>query len=175
MSYKNQVPSNETEKKWRLILTATNREKNVSRSLYRKNIQAFCPLSLYSFDDPSGRVVTENKPLFPSIIFTRIFESEMAEVLKTKGVLNFLFWQDSPVLISEEDIATIYNFSLAYTDILVMKFRITEKESPEVSNDTMRVLLPTLGYMMVAQKDKRRHNFAFSVINGNEKKPAFSF
>ena len=47
------------------------------------------------------------EPLFPSYVFVRLHENEVANVSQTDGVSNFLFWLGKPAIIRNEEVEEI--------------------------------------------------------------------
>jgi transcription antitermination factor NusG len=152
-------------KSWYAIYTRPRWEKKVANLLERKSIEVYCPLNrvLKKWSD-RNKLVAE--PLFKSYVFVHVKNEEMLPVLQTDGVLNFVNWLKKPAVIRDDEIEIIRDLLKEHTDVKVEKIdvrvddRIRIERGPlsnleghvrEVNNYKVKVMLPTLGYMMVAE------------------------
>ncbi len=154
--------------KWFAVYTRPKWEKKVTELLKKKNIDAYCPLTRkYKEWGDKKRIVAD--PLFNSYVFVCIEEREQVKVLQTRGVLSFFYWLGKPAVIDEQEIDAIDRFVNDYTNVIPEKTLVRPNEqvrftnSPlilrkgnilEVRNSTVKVLLPTLGYTLVAELQK---------------------
>jgi transcription antitermination factor NusG len=158
----------ETTKRWFAVYTHARWEKKVAALLTRKNIENYCPLNrvLRQWSDRK-KIVYE--PLFTCYVFVRISNAERVSVLQTDGVLNYVIWQGRPAIIRDAEIEVIKNFLLEHTNVRLEKidvdvndtvrikcglFMEQEGKVVEVMGKTLRVSLPSLGYVMLAEIPK---------------------
>ena len=99
----------------------------------------------------------------------RISESNQLPIRQTEGILNFVYWLGKPALIREEEIQAIKLFLKEHDNVKIEKVFLSENDRVrvlsgplmmregsilEVKNKTVKVMLPTLGYTLVAELDK---------------------
>ncbi|MBC8035585.1 MAG: UpxY family transcription antiterminator [Chitinophagaceae bacterium] len=157
-----------TEKKWYAVYTRPRWEKKVSDLLLKRKIENYCPLNR-TVKQWSDRRKIVLEPLFSSYVFVYVSEQEHLQVRQTDGILNFVYWLGKPAVIRSEEINVIRNFLNRHTDVKLEKInvnihdkvRITggaltmrEGDVIEVKKSTLRVLLPSLGYAIVAEVQK---------------------
>lgn len=155
------------KKTWYVVYTRPRWEKKVADLLERRKIESYCPLNKVQ-RQWSDRKKTVDEPLFTSYVFVRLDETEFGQVKGIDGVINFVYWLGKPAGVREEEIATIREFLTDYRDVKLEKtvvsvhdaIRIvggplmTQKGSiVSIKNKTVKVILPSLGYMMYADVD----------------------
>ncbi|WP_240410170.1 transcription termination/antitermination protein NusG [Flavisolibacter nicotianae] len=133
-----------------------------------KRVTNYCPLNKVR-KQWHDRKKWIDEPLFPSYVFVCITPAEQADVRKTGGVLNFVYWLGKPARIRDEEILTIQAFLDEHKGVQVEKTRIrvedrvqitqgplTSREGVvlEVYHKTVKVLLPSMGYALVAEVEK---------------------
>lgn len=170
-----------TEALWYAVYTRPRWEKKVAELLTRKGIENYCPLNKVMKQWHDRKKVVE-EPLFTSYVFVHIQPTGLAEVKKTDGVLNFVYWLGKPAVVKAEEIITIKRFLHEYRDIHLQKVRVAPADNVqvisgplmnregtvlEVSAKKVKVVLPSLGYAMVAELEKS----SIEVISA---KPAFA-
>ena len=158
----------ETVKKWYAVYTHAKWEKKVAALLTRKNIENYCPLNRV-MRQWSDRKKIIYEPLFTCYVFARVSEKEHASVLQTDGVLNYVSWQGKPAVIRDAEIDLIKNFLLEHINVRLEKLEIGVNDTVrikcglfmeqqgrviEVFDKTLRVSLPSLGYVMLAEIPK---------------------
>ncbi len=155
----------ETKKQWSVIYTRSGCEKKVAGLLDKKKIETYCPFNLIHRQwMDRKRIISE--PLFPSFVFIKVSQDDFATVKETDGFLNFVYWLSKPALISEEEISTIKKFLSEYDYVSIEKTEVLpndrvrllngplvlwEGKVVEVSTNTVKILLPSLGYSLVAE------------------------
>jgi transcription antitermination factor NusG len=153
---------------WYAVYTRPNREKQVTDLLLKKGIETYCPYNkIYVRYHGRNKEITE--PLFRSNVFFRQEEEKLGPVLQTRGVINFLYWLGQPAVIKNEEIEAIKLFLIEYPNIELERTPVdTDSElqvitSPllkrngnvlEVLNSTVKVMLPSLGRVLVANSKK---------------------
>src|SRR5687767_8437920 len=155
-------------KKWYALYTHAKWEKKVASVFTRKNIENYCPLNkvLRQWSDRK-KIVYE--PLFTCYVFARVCEKERISVLQTDGVLNYVSWQGKPAVIRDAEIEAIKSFLLEHSNVTLERLDVDvndrvrikyglfmEQEGivTEVLGKTVRVSLPSLGYIMMAEIPK---------------------
>jgi transcription termination/antitermination protein NusG len=165
------------ESKWFAVYTRPKWEKKVTELLEKKKIKAYCPLNKnYKEWGDKRRVV--NTPLFSSHVFVQLTERDFSKVIQTRGVVSFFYWLGKPAIVSNEEISAIEKFLNEYPDVKLEKTLVRPDEpvelisSPlilrkgnvlEVRNNTVKVMLPSLGQMLIAdiRKDAVEESIAY--------------
>lgn len=152
-------------KKWYAVYTRPRWEKKVAEILSRKRIENYCPLNkvVRRWSD-RNKVVHE--PLFTSYVFVKASQGEIKSLRQTNGVINLVHWLGKPAVIHESEIDLIRSFLSEHVNIRLEKTpinvndRIQVLEGPlmelegqvlSIQNKTIKVALPSLGYMMYAE------------------------
>jgi len=156
------------EKMWYAVYTKPRWEKKVAGLLTRKNIENYCPLNKVQ-KQWSDRKKIVMEPLFQSYVFVNVSSIEQLMVRETTGVLNFVYWLQKPAMIREEEIDVIKRFLNEYHNVQIEKSTVNlndkvrivggplmmrEGNVLEIKNKTVKVLLPTMGYTLVAEIEK---------------------
>ena len=154
---------------WYAVYTKPRWEKKVAETLTKNSIENYCPLNkvLHQWHDRK-KIVLE--PLFTSYVFVRTEESMQGELRKIGGILNFVYWLRRPAVIRDEEIDTIKKFMNQYTNVQlektavnvndvvrVIKGPLMEQEGNVIAvrNRTVKICLPSLGYIMIAEVEKQ--------------------
>jgi len=168
---------------WYAVYTRPKWEKKVAELLLKKKIDNYCPV-YKSVRQWSDRKKTIMEPLFTSYVFVHISEKDQLFVKQTDGVLNFVYWLGKPAVIKNEEIDVIRKFlaenehvKLEQIDVNVNDrikiingpFKYWEGNVTEIRPKSVKVLLPSLGYALVAEIPKSRielinasHSFAMN-------------
>lgn len=155
---------------WYAVYTRPKWEKKVAELLLKKKIDNYCPL-YKSVRQWSDRKKTIMEPLFTSYVFVHISEKDQLFVKQTDGVLNFVYWLGKPAIIKNEEIDVIRKF-LAENEHVKLEqievnvndrikiingpFKYWEGNVTEIRPKSVKVLLPSLGYALVAEIPKSR-------------------
>ncbi|MEX6686234.1 UpxY family transcription antiterminator [Danxiaibacter flavus] len=99
------------EKKWYAIYTKPRWEKKVSALLAQKSLEAWCPVQKIR-RQWSDRKKTVLEPLFKSYVFVHVSEKEKTDVLRTGGVVNFVYYLGKHAVIRQREIDTIKAYLL---------------------------------------------------------------
>ena len=152
-------------KNWYVVYTKPGCEKKVSNLLSRKNIENFCPLKRYW----NGRKKVILEPLFNSYVFVQITEADMQNIRLTDSVVNFVYWLGQPAVIRQEEIEIMKRFMNEYANVKLEKIPLdvngsvrlvgiapaeSKANMVSVKNNTVKIILPSLGYMMLAEVEK---------------------
>jgi transcription antitermination factor NusG len=156
--------------KWYAIYTRPRWEKKVHTLLTNKGIEAYCPLNKVH-RKWSDRIKIVEEPLFKSYVFVRVEEEGRTAVRMTDGVMNFVYWDGKPAVIREKEIQAIKKFLDEHSDVTVLKLDLKKDETVlvtsgplmdkqgkvlEVKNKVVKVLIESLGYVLVADIDKSK-------------------
>lgn len=154
---------------WYAIYTRARWEKKVVRQLEENGIEHYCPL-VKEERQWSDRKKIIFEPLFTGYVFVRINDKDALSVKKVDGCINFVYWLSKPAIIRGEEIEAIRQFLLDHERIQVEKMRVNlddrvrvvsgpfmEKEGKVVGikSRTVKVMLPSLGFALVAELDKQ--------------------
>ena len=154
-----------TEKKWYAVYTKSRCEKKVAQQLSQKGIEHYCPLNrVHRQWSDRKKIILE--PLFTSYVFVRISSEEQLAVRRTSGILNFVYWLSKPAVIRNDEIEIIKQFLNEHSCVKLEKVSVNlndlariiggpfmEQEGQIVSikNKTVKILLPSLGYLMYVE------------------------
>ncbi len=96
---------------WYVLYTKPRNEKKTAGLLEKKGIEVYCPLQevLKQWSDRKRKV---QEPVFRSYIFVRLdnYMTEQVRVLETPGAVRFLWWQQKPGIVRDEEIKAIEHF-----------------------------------------------------------------
>lgn len=108
-------------------------------------------------------------PLFASYVFIKTYEKELYEIKKIKGIINLVYWAENPAIIKNIEIDMIKRFLKLHRDVLLEKTKINitkivrivyepltenEKKFGLIGYNRAKLVLPSLGYLMVAVAEK---------------------
>jgi transcription antitermination factor NusG len=111
------------------------------------------------------------EPLFKSYVFVKVEEDNKIDVRMTDGVVNFVYWNGKPAIIKEREIETIKKFLNEHFDVTAIKLELKPDQKVvvtagafmdkhakilEVKNKVVKVLIESLGYILVAEIDKSK-------------------
>ena len=152
-------------KKWYAVYTRPRWEKKVSDILTRRKIENYCPLNKV-VRQWSDRKKVLHEPLFTSYVFVRISEPELNSLKQTVGVINLVYWLGKPAVIRDPEVEMIKRFLSAHTNVKLEKTPLSvndrvrvlggplmeqEGQVLSVKNNTIKIVLPSLGYLMFAE------------------------
>jgi len=158
------------QSQWHIAHTRPERERRVTDLFARKGLTAYCPINRIEVKHGTKKKL-ESHPLFPSFVFVNVEEHQKMVVLKTTGVLNFMYWLCKPAIIRQEDILAIRIFLDDYPQVILEKTAVSIHEPIQIINDSRvirkgnvmeitnpgsKLILPALGYIMMS--DTARDN-----------------
>lgn len=161
---------------WYAVYTRPRCEKKVAENFARKKWESYCPYSKTT-RQWMGKVVPV--PLFQSCVFVRVEESQLLEVKKIDGVINLMYWLGKPAVIRDIEIDMLQRFLSVHKDVILEKTTVnpfemvTLTEAPRLQIDGglvavgavgPRLLLPSLGYRLVATQTAKQQNFTHQII-----------
>jgi transcription antitermination factor NusG len=171
-------------KKWYVVYTRPRWEKKVADQLNRRKIDHYCPLNrVHRQWADRKKIVLE--PLFSAYVFVQIDETEQLSVRLTDGVINFVYWLGKPAVIRDEEIHAIREFLNDYKDVRLEKTPVSLHDNVRiiggplvmqkgqvvsVKNKTVKVILPSLGYMMQAEVETSNVELIRPEVNADYKK-----
>lgn len=152
------------ERNWHLIYTKPGTERKVTEALTRKGIASYLPVT----NSGKPRISTKkgSVPVFRDYVFAFLADTQATQVMKTDGVINFVYWLGNPVVVRESDIQLLRDFLAEHNKVRVETTKVNPKEmvrivtSPVVEQDllnhlthrsTVRINIPSIGYMIVAE------------------------
>ncbi|MEO5998463.1 MAG: UpxY family transcription antiterminator [Chitinophagaceae bacterium] len=170
------------DKMWYAVYTKPRWEKKVASLLARKQIENYCPLNKVQRQwSDRKKIVLE--PLFQSYVFVNISIKEQLLVRETSGVLNFVYWLQKPAVIRDEEINVIKKFLNEYHHVQLEKATVSlndkvriiggplmmrEGNVLEVKNKTVKVLLPSMGYALIAEIEKINLEKVSKTVDGSQ-------
>lgn len=133
--------------------------------LTRNKIENYCPLNkvMRQWSDRK-KIVLE--PLFTSYVFVKVTEKEHLTLKKTDGVINLVYWLNKPAVIPEHEIDAIRRFLNEHVNVALQKKPVNvtdmvrvvggplmsqEGQVLSVKSRTVKIALPSLGYLMYAE------------------------
>lgn len=108
--------------------------------------------------------------MFKSYVFVRMESDSFTAVRMVPGVLNFVYWLGKPAMVKEREIDEIRRFLGEYTDVqlepldlkpdgrvVIVSGVLMDREATirRVLQNSVEVVIESLGYKLVAQVDKR--------------------
>jgi transcription antitermination factor NusG len=152
-------------KKWYALYTRPRWEKKVAENLSKKKIDNYCPLNKV-VRQWSDRKKIIHEPLFTSYVFVHASEKEHTALRQVSGVINMVYWLGKPAVIADYEIDSVKRFLSEHTNVLLQKTPINaedrirvlsgplmslEGQVISVKNRTVKISLPSLGYMMYVE------------------------
>lgn len=160
--------NSESKKKWFVLYTRPGYEKRVAELVEKRHIEVFLPLTKIHRHWNDRKKVTL-QPLFNSYVFVHASEDKHSQIRHIDGVINFVHWLKSPAVIRQDEIETIKKFLLEYDIVRLEKTSINlsdrvrivngplmmwEGNVVEIRTTTVKIILPSLGYALVAEISK---------------------
>jgi len=162
---------------WYAIYTRPRWEKKVVRQLEEEGIEHYCPLVKVERQWSDRRKIIV-EPLFSGYVFVRVNERDTAPVRKLDGCINFVYWLSKPAIIRGEEIEAVRQFLLDNERVRVEKTRVNLDDRVKIINGvvgiksrTVKVMLPSLGFALVAEVDKQHVQL---VVQEGKSNPVFS-
>jgi transcription antitermination factor NusG len=154
--------------KWYAVYTKPRWEKKVAENFTSREIDNYCPLNKV-LKKWSDRKKIVHEPLFKSYVFVRVLEKQIGELKKVDGVVNLVYWLGKPAVIKDYEIEVIRNFLQEHQNVKLEKVNIRINDTVKITkgplmdkqgsivaviNNTVKVALPSLGYVMYAEVEK---------------------
>ncbi len=159
---------------WYAVYTKPQWEKKVTSILKRKKFKSYCPLIV-----KAGNKKNIFQPLFPSYVFVQATPGEMSAIRQTQGVINFVYWLTEPAVIENDEIDAIKEFLNDYKYIKLEKIGVNTNDKARVvgdlmttidgkmvsvKNKTMKAMLPSLGFSIIAEVDQVKANVIYGEV-----------
>lgn len=156
------------EKRWYAVYTRSRWEKKIAETLLKSGIQAYCPINRVEHRW-SDRIKLVEEPLFRNYVFVRICDKELVPVLSTSGVIHFVTNMGKPALVQDAEIEAIRDMLNEYVNVQVKRAEVHRNDLVHIisgplqshegvivaeKRNTVKVMLPTLGYMMYVEVGK---------------------
>lgn len=157
-----------TGMQWYAVYTKPCWEKKVAGLMSMHNIEHYCPLQKIQ-RKWSDRKKIIMEPLFKSYVFVRINDKQQTAVRQVSGVVSFVQYLGKPAIVRDDEIDTIRQFLNEYRNIRLerVEFNVNDRvkvisgpfmqmegDVIEVKHKTVKVLLPSLGFLMTAEIEK---------------------
>ena len=156
------------EANWYAVYTKPRWEKKVSELLDKKKIENYCPLNtvIRKWSDRKKKV---SEPLFTSYVFVRIPEDQQFQVKQVSGIINLVYWLNKPAVIKDREIQAVREFLDEYKNVRLEKTSVNVNDMVRVlsgplmeyegnvigvKTNTVKIVLPSLGFLMVAEVEK---------------------
>ncbi|MBL0356894.1 MAG: UpxY family transcription antiterminator [Chitinophagaceae bacterium] len=164
---------------WYAVYTKPQQEQKVTAALTKKGIDAYCPLTRIGVYTGFGKK-TNWRPLFPSFVFVYITEAQFTTVRQASDIINFMYWLGRPGLIPEAEIKSIQQFTSTHPKLAIEKTVISKNAATSTTYEPVdssfngiaskqkikiKLLLPSLGYILVAETERPAGIFDYSFDN----------
>lgn len=150
---------------WYVLCVKTGREQRIANMLDSLGVTVFCPTitETHQWSDRKKKVTTV---LFKSYVFVRLSERNRPICFEIPGVIRYLFWLGSPVVVRDEEIETIrqwlFNDSVAElnlssfavgSEITIEKGLLKNRKAiiQKVGAKRVRLVLSDMGVVVNAQ------------------------
>jgi transcription antitermination factor NusG len=156
------------KRNWYAVYTKSHYEKKVASLLSKKGIQNYYAVNKVNSKSLSSKKMVM-QPLFNSVVFVHVTEAEMLTLKKIPGVINFVYWISKPAIFQNDEIAAVQQFTSVYQNIRLEKCAVNVTDMIRITDDpvisfkdnaatirfqTLKIKLPSLGYTMVAEREK---------------------
>lgn len=147
---------------WYAVYTRPRCEKKVAESFTKKKIESYYPINRIARQKGSKKVA--QLPLFASYVFARLNEVQLQDVRKIDGVINLVYWLGAPIVVRDIEVEMMRRFLHEHTDVRFETIPIDPKAIVKISQEpfddeelsenlkTVKLLLPSLGYSLVASE-----------------------
>jgi len=151
---------------WNVVYTRSRCEKKVAALLTKRGIENYCPLNRV-VKQWADRCKLVYEPLFSSYVFVRQEGESLFKVKQaTSDIVNFVYWLGKPAIINDIEISNIKDFLNSYNNVKLEKKEIhvsdhvriingplkdRDASITAVDNNKVKMLVPSLGYMMIAE------------------------
>lgn len=155
----------QSKKNWYVIYTKPKWEKKTTDLLLSAEVEAYCPLHKV-IRQWSDRKKTMHLPLFTSYVFICTEKERLSYIKNIDGVINFVHWLGKPAIVKDEEIQVIKEFLSTHNNVEIQQSNVkvrdkiqilygpfSEREGEIVAlrNQMVKVSLPSLGYVLIAE------------------------
>ncbi len=178
-----QLKKKNMQKNWYVVYTRPHCEKKIAALFNKWKIENFYPLNCVK-SGASWRSKMVCEPLFKSYVFVYISEDQINRLNRVEGVVNFLYWLGQPAIIKKEEIEILKEFTNDYQKIKIQATKVSVVDDVQIIDEpsykmegklisikskTVKVKLPSLGYILIAEIEKEsileRQNSLFDNIS----------
>lgn len=138
------------QKNWYAVYTKPRWEKKVFSLLSEKGFTTYCPLNKVR-RRWSDRYKVVEEPVFKSYVFVNIRDEEISKVKQENGVVNFVYWNNRPAVIRNEEISLIKRFLNEYDYIEASPVDLKPEQRVKIMNG---VLMDNEGIVVNTRKNK---------------------
>ncbi|MEP6947919.1 MAG: transcription termination/antitermination NusG family protein [Ginsengibacter sp.] len=153
------------QKNWYAVYTKPRCEKKVASLFTKRKIENFFPVNFRRIKS-FRHIKILREPLFKSYVFVNTTLAEIDLLKQVSGVISILYWRGEPAVIKQDEIDAIKEFTRYYRYIELDRAdvnihdvaRVVDSPSYSikgnafaVKNKTLKVSLPSLGYIMIAK------------------------
>ncbi|OLY93806.1 transcription antitermination protein nusG [Cnuella takakiae] len=153
------------ETNWYVLYTRPKWEKKVAGQLARMEITNYCPLNKVH-KQWHDRKKWVDEPLFPSYVFVQTSLKQHSYIREVPGVLSFISWLGKAAVVKQSEIDAIRDFLTKHRNVQLEKVSLRtsdlvriadgplanmEGKVVQVSANTVKVSIPSLGYALVAE------------------------
>lgn len=160
--------NNSSRLNWYVVYTKSKWEKKVAQTLQKREVEHYCPLNKVrkQWHDRKKMVM---EPLFSSYVFVCAEAQQLNYIKELPGIVNFVHWLGRPAIVRAEEIQAVKDFLCEHDSVAVEKInvnmhdkvRITkgpfmhqEGKIVQLTNNTVKVELPSIGYALIASISK---------------------
>jgi transcription antitermination factor NusG len=155
------------QKNWYAVYTKPNCEKRFASLLTKRKIENFCPLNSRKISALRRSKILE-EPVFRCYVFVKVTPAEIESLKQTYGVINILYWMCEPAVIKQNEIDAIKEFTTDHKNLELERTQVNLHDVAQVidgpsysiegnvfavKNRTLKVSLPSLGYIMIAKME----------------------
>lgn len=154
--------------KWNAVYTRKNSERKVSSLLKKRKIENYLPLKriIKNKNEPAN---IKYELIFESFVFIKLSENKMNSILDISDVVNLVYWLGKPAIFNDFEIISMRNFLSHHYNVVVEKMNVdteqeilfvsksfynqnpdNENENTIISNSQIKLQLPSLGYVLIA-------------------------
>lgn len=160
--------NNNVKTSWYVVYTKPKWEKKVAELLHKKDIEHYCPLNKVQKQwHDRKKIIME--PLFNSYVFVRASLQQHSYIKAVPGIVSFVHWLGAPAIVRDEEIETIKCFLQEHSVVRVEKIKVNindtvkimqgplmhrEGKIVQVTNNMVKVELPSMGYVLIAYVSK---------------------
>ena len=132
----------------------------------RKKIENYFPVKKVLKSSGINNKLT-NEPLFPNYIFVKTAEKHLNNLRKITGIVSLVYWLGDPVIINDNEVKIMERFLSDHVNITVEKMTLRNEITNfldtsitiydgnlmTIKNKTFNIILPSLGYVLIAQAE----------------------
>lgn len=153
---------------WYAVYTKPQHEKKVAALLSKRGIHNYYPVNKVTRQSISVKKPLR-VPLFTSMVFVYVTEQQLLALKKLAGITHIIYWLSKPAIIHDEEIDVLQQFTSVYQNIKLERSKVNvmgmvrviddpiisfKENSATIRFQTLKVILPSLGYTMITEREK---------------------